>query len=685
MRSLLLVTSEEAVHSRLLRGCPDYSIFLAASDNEALKTLRLTEVNLVVKDVESSAHELPLFVAKARQLCPSAVIICLHHSDRVPAEMEECLETADFLLRKPLETRDLITVLRQAEDKQRLMLEVSALRAHRAAPPVNSSAEAGPVAPELPSQVLGQVVKEFAKALSASFDLPRVLSLFLDAVAEMVRPSRCALILSDPGGTTYRVRAHRGLAPHVAESVRLSADAGLPLWLQTQGRIIHGEEAQARPYDPIAREVARELATLQAVVAIPLTTRGDLTGILTLGQRITGVPYTHRETEILFNLAAHLASAVQDIALHHQLRYQKVYAERILSHMSNGVITIDRDEKVTIMNRRAEGILSLPASEILNRDLRTLPSPLGDLLYETLTGGKAVHRTEVQLALRKLLLEVSTYPITGEGQEPLGAVMVFEDLSAQRQAAEEKRQAEQFQLLTRVIARVSDEIKNPLVSINTFMELLEERYQDVEFRRLFATVVGRDVKRLIQIFEKLAALVREGGFSFETVDVRMAVEECLIDLGARTVQDAAGRVRLFSWIDEASGQELTVTVSQEAGGLVTRSNHAQLKKALAYLIWYLLRKTPGDKAAISVATARVTDVAGEKEQVIRILVSSDEVAVPEAELRRLFDLLAVVQENLIDVGPCVSQRIIEALGGHLEPTRGRRGISFVALLPITQT
>jgi nitrogen-specific signal transduction histidine kinase len=684
MKSLLLVTADEAVYSRLLRGCPDYSIFSAASDEEALKTLRLTEVDLIVKDVRATVRELPLFVAKVRQFCPLAVIICLHYAEEMTAEMDECLETADFLLRKPLETRDFTTVLRQAQDKQRLMLEVSALRTHRAAPPASSSAEVGLVSSELSSQVLGQVVKEFAKALSASFDLPRVLNLFLDAVSEMVRPSRCALLLAEPEGTTYRVRAHRGLAPHVAESVRLSAEGGLPLWLQTQGRIIHAEEAQARIYDPAVREVGRELAMLQAVVAIPLTARGDLTGILTLGQRITGIPYSHRETEVLFNLAAHLALAIQDIALHHQLRYQKVYTERILSHMSNGVITIDRDEKVTIMNHRAEEILSLPASEILNRDLRALPSPLGDLLYETLTSGKAVHRTEVPLALRKLPLEVSTYPITGDGQEPLGAVMVFEDLSAQRQAAEEKRQAEQFQLLTRVIARISDEIKNPLVSINTFVELLEERYQDVEFRRLFSTVVGRDIKRLIQIFEKLAALVREGGFTFETVDVRMAVEECLLDLGARAVQEDPGVARLFSWADEASGQELAVTVSHETGWLRTRSNHAQLKKALAYLIWYLLRKTPGEKAAISVTTGRRADAAGEKENGIRIVVSSDAAAVPEAELQRLFDLLAVVQENLIDVGPCVSQRIIEALGGRLEAARGRRGISFTALLPMTQ-
>lgn len=680
MKSLLLVTGDEAIRPRLLRGLPDYSIFLSASDEEAFRTLRVTEMDLIVKDVRPPARELPLFVAKARQFCPSAVVICLYDADDIPLEVEESLETADFLLRKPVESRELAMVLRQAQDKQRLMLEVSALRAHRVVPAANSAAEEGAAEPS--SSVLGQVVKEFAKALSASFDLSRVLNLFLEAVAEMVRPSRCAILLADPDGRTYRVRACRGLASHVVESVRLSVEVGLPLWLQTEGRIFHAQEAQARSHDPVAREVGRELATLQAVVAVPLTAHGNLAGILTLGQRITGVPYSHHETEILFNLATHLASAVEDITLHHQIRYQKAYIERILSHMSNGVITIDRDERVAIMNQRAEEILKLPAAEILNRDLRVLPSPLGDLLYETLTRRQALHRAEVPLALGKLSLEVSTYPITGEGQDALGAVMVLDDLSAQRKLAEEKRQAEQFQLLSRVIARIADEIKNPLVSINTFMELLEERYNDVEFRRHFSTVVGRDIKRMVQIFEKLATLVGESGFSFEIVDVQTVVDECLVGLGAQALEESAAGARSFSMTDEASGRQVMFAVFQEPGPLEAKSNQAQLKKALAYLIWYLMRKTPEDTVVISLATGSGADKSGEK--AIRVVIASRTAVVSQAELQRIFDLLVVVQENLIDVGPCVSQRIIEALGGRLEARRGEGEVSFTALLPATQ-
>ena len=79
------------------------------------------------------------------------------------------------------------------------------------------------------------------------------------------------------------------------------------------------EEAQAKSAEATAREIAREMAVLQAVVAIPLASHGQLVGILTLGQRITGGAYGRRETETLFNLASHLATSIRDIRVHHQL------------------------------------------------------------------------------------------------------------------------------------------------------------------------------------------------------------------------------------------------------------------------------------------------------------------------------------------------------------------------------
>ena len=671
MKSVLLVSSDEALRTRLLRALAEHSVFGVARDEEALRTLRMSPVDVVIKEARVPLRELDAFIAKARSLRPQVVIVCVMPPGEPGPDDETTLEAADFVLLQPFSSGQLRDVLRQAEEKSRLLQELVALRAVGAPPATATTGSL--LGLEVSSQSLAQVAKEFAKALAAGFDLPRVLDLFLDAVAELVRPSRSAILLADPAGRAFRVAAHRGLSPQLVAAVSLASDGGLPLWLGTEGRLLHIEEAQAQATDSLAREVTRELVVLQAVVAVPLLSHGELVAILLLGRRITGGGYSRGETEVLFNLGTHLATAIRDIRVHHLLQYQKEFSERILDRMSNGVITIAPDETVVIMNRRAEEILGMPARDVLHKDLRVLPSPLGDLLYETLARGRAVTRSEVQLALRDLPLEVSTYRVAGEGLDPLGAVLVFEDLTAQRQLAQERRRTEQLQLLTRVVARIADEIKNPLVSINAFMELLGERYDDAAFRQQFAAVVGRDVRRVVQIFDKLAALVNEGDYKRDMVDMRGLVEDCLSELGAQAVPAGDGMARLLSFADESTQKHVTVALSLEGTSLVVAGDRAMLKKAVAYLIWYLLRRTAGTAAKIAVSVSRSEDR-------VRLIVASRTADVRSEELRGIFDPIQVVQESLIDVGPCVSQRIIEGQGGRLEAKQGRGEVSFTATL-----
>jgi signal transduction histidine kinase/CheY-like chemotaxis protein len=679
MRTVLLVSPNETLRAQVVRGLGDRSVFFAASDDEALRTLRVTRVEAVVKDAAEPLREVPRFIARVRHLCPGAVVICLLPPGERAEEDENAAEAADFVLLHPFSSRHLQDVLRQAEEKLRLLDEVAAFRSGHGTTPGNGH-EGVPLGPEASSHALAQVAKEFAKALAAGFDLPRVLNLFLDAVAEMVRPSRSAILLADQHGRQYRVGAFRGLVPHVVEALTLAADSGLPLWLAAEGRLIQIDEVHGRPADRAAREIAREMTMLQAVVAIPLISHGELVAILTLGQRITGGAYSRGEAEILFSLGTHVATAIRDIRVHHLLQYQKEFSERILARMSNGVITIGPDETVVIMNRRAEEILGIAAADVLHKDLRSLPSPLGDLLFEALTRNRSVTRTEVRLALRNLPLEVSTYPVMGDGTEPMGAVVVFEDLTAQRQLAQEKRAAEQLQLLTRVVARIADEIKNPLVSINAFMELIAERYDDPSFRHQFSSVVGRDVRRLIQIFDKLATLVSEGDYKRDAVDLRAMVEECLVELGAQALPSATGEARLLSFADESTQKHVTATLSHEGTSLLVTGDRSMLKKAIAYLAWYLLRKTPGPEAKIALSISRLPG-----EDRARLTVASRTAEVRPEELHGIFDPIQVVQESLLDVGPCVSQRIIEGQGGRLDVKHGRGEVSFTVTLAAAQS
>src|SRR5207253_721055 len=548
VNTVLVVTHDDALRTSLLGALDDYSAFIAQSDTEALKILRLIDIDVVLRDCVGLPRGLEAFAGRVKEIQPSTLTVA------IGAATDEG-EAVDFRLSSGFGAPDLLGVLRHAEEKLRILRELAALRASVATP-----AEAPAARAEEPwdGAAFGRVLKEFTRAFAAGFHLPRVLEMFLDAIGELVRPTRTALLLSE--GRDYRVAAHRGLAPQIVESVRLPAAQGLAHWLATQGR-------PARVHELTDAEIVRELKLLQSVLAVPLLAHGELVAILVVGQPVVGSTYGRRETETLFDLATHLATAIRDIALHNQLTREKEFSERILEHMSSGVITIGRDQRVGTMNRRAAEILDLRAQGVVGEDLRVLPSPLGDMLYDTLRSGRAVMRADMQLALRGLWLEVSTYPVRGADALPLGAVLVFEDLTAQKELATQRRQVEQTQLLTRVVARIADEIKNPLVSINTFIELIGERYDDPDFRKHFSSVVRRDVRRLVEVFEKLAALVTEGELNFTTVDVHTVVDDV---------------VAAIQVADDSLGKPIQLEVTRDPAPLMVKVDVAQLRKALSY-------------------------------------------------------------------------------------------------------
>jgi C4-dicarboxylate-specific signal transduction histidine kinase len=106
---------------------------------------------------------------------------------------------------------------------------------------------------------------------------------------------------------------------------------------------------------------------------------------------------------------------------------------------------------------------------------------------------------------------------------------------------------------------------------------------------------------------------------------------------------------------------------------------AQLRKALLYVIRYLALNSPTDQAKVTLSVGRHEDNDGRSD--VRILVGSRTASVAPEKLQRLFDPVQMVQESLIDVGPAVSQRLIEALGGQLRLRQTRHELSFLVTLP----
>ena len=670
MRTGLLVSRDPVLAARLRRALDGtLELIGTASLAREVKTGRLLPIDLVLVDFGSAPVE-PDELVEARSRLGSAFLVGLLGSDELaPVGLERC----ELIIPLTLPDGALRAAIEQAVRFQRLGQEVASLRRERARH--EASAHAAP--PSGNGGVQGAVLKEIGKLLGSHFDLERVVDFFLDAITELVRPARGALLLADEAGR-FRVRGHRGLDPAVSEHLRLQPAEGLPAWFARNARLAVSRELEG---EPECLDAARELQVLGGEVAIPLWVHARLVGILALGPRVTGQPYGGQDLERLFTLAGQVAVVVEDISLFNAARAQHNFVEQVLAHLQSGALTIDTTGRVTLVNRRAEEILGLVRAEVVGQDLRVLPSPIGDLLYDAVRNGQELRLHEVALARRPgMPLEVSTSRIVGADGEAVGAVLILDDPAPRHLLHRERQATQTADFLSRVLLRLTDEIKNPLVSIYTFLELLPQRYDDPEFREKFFSVVSQDTQNLISLVDKLIILAGEREYKVEFCDLRELLNDAIESLAfrferPRVSQDAT--ILLLQVPDRAD--RLTTVLYTPDTDLVVRADRDQLGKAIGYLVRFLVSRVAADGR---VAIHAVPDP-GEPRTTIRLSILGKPAALTPTERERLFSPLAIASERLLDVGPSVSQKIVEAHGGTLAVGGEEGEIRFVMTLPRT--
>ena len=121
MNTILIVTSDDGLRTRLMSALSHHSVFTAPNDAEALKTLRLIEIDVVLRGGVGMPRDIESFMARVRAIAPSALTVAIG--------VTEESETADFALPVTFTQRELDGVLRRVVDKLRLTREITALRA----------------------------------------------------------------------------------------------------------------------------------------------------------------------------------------------------------------------------------------------------------------------------------------------------------------------------------------------------------------------------------------------------------------------------------------------------------------------------------------------------------------------------------------------------------------------------
>ena len=229
----------------------------------------------------------------------------------------------------------------------------------------------------------------------------------------------------------------------------------------------------------------------------------------------------------------------------------------ILSSMVEGVVAIDRDERVVHMNAAAGRMLDIEPETSVSRPIWELTriSEISTALSAALRGEDVGRRALQLVGTPDRYVELRSSPLFAGGDVAAGAVLVLHDVTRVRRLERVRRD---------FVGNVSHELKTPVTAIGGLVEtLLDDPDAPAEVRRRFLSKINKQAARLSSLVTDLLSLSRiesQGQIlELTPIDVCDVLEETVAALQPKIDK---GRVQLEARCGNGGG--LIVNGEEEA-------------------------------------------------------------------------------------------------------------------------
>jgi len=521
---------------------------------------------------------------------------------------------------------------------------------------------------------VGLTVQRANAILQAIGTLDTLLARFSAVVQDAVGAGDVTILLEEKG-------RFRQAYPHDTDENRLpdgfmrSDSATIRSLSQSQHPLIVDVLHRRQPSALLA-SAGSELLSIGVAAAVGIRSKSGLQGAMLLGPRRSGRVYGLLEQRALQIIADQLAVAIENARLYTQLQDGKLYNDILLDSLVSGVVAMDSDQRITVFNHEAGRITGLQPEALIGEGVDVLPRALARVLTTTFSTGRSSRHRDVALQLPDggtVPIQVGSSIFHGHHGLVSGALLVFSDLSLVKKLETQVRRTAHLASVGTLSAGMAHEIKNPLVTLKTFAQLLEEQYDDPEFRHTFSDLVGKEVNRIDLIVNQLLKFGRPAKAQLVRVSLRDVMEQAL-----QLVEVPMGKKRIRLVVDWRAPE------STIAG------DPRLLEQAFVnFFLNAIDAMAPNGVLAVSLRLVRhAMPGMEEREDVLpdRHLSASirdSGVGIPEAHLQQIFDPFFTTKSTGTGLGLSVVHGIIQEHGGIIDVvSEVGVGTTFSVLLPM---
>jgi len=346
-----------------------------------------------------------------------------------------------------------------------------------------------------------------------------------DASIDALTPNRISVLTRLGVGTDSYLYVARWVDPEIAAQIERANEV-----LSDYQDLLERSRANQLRFNAALLVGALVIVALAIAAALKLADRlvrpvGQLVtaaGRIEEGDFSTRVPVTETEDEVAllasaFNrMTARLEEQTGALrSVNTQLDTRRAFIEAVLSSVTAGVIALDSQNRILLINRSAEALLQQGQEELDGKALTELSPDLDEFMK----GEQQAANVLIQAGSGQRTLAVNRVRYQD------GAVLTFDDITDQ--LTDQRRAA-----WSDIARRIAHEIKNPLTPIQLAAERLQRRFgEDIAsdketFSRLTGTIVRQvgDLRRMVDEFSNFARMPKP---VFRRADVHEIARQAL--------------------------------------------------------------------------------------------------------------------------------------------------------------
>ena len=337
------------------------------------------------------------------------------------------------------------------------------------------------------------------RTVTAMLDHHEVLSAVVDEAVRLTGAEEGSLLLLDEATGELYMRASKNFDEVFARTFRLQIDDSLA------GQVI----ASGKPVllDEQTPQKIKTAYLVHSLIYVPLTVRGKTIGVLGVDNRNAGRALSQEDVHIMTAMADYAAIAIENARLFNSSEVERRKLETILAKVENGVIVVDPENRLLIMNRTARDAFRVNGNWKGRQVREVITEPR--MLALLRASGAVSRREEVELDDGRVFNAQRT-PIDGIGQ-----AVVMQDITHLK---------ELDRIKSDFVTTVSHDLRSPLTAVLGYIELIERSGELNEQQEEFIRRVQISVGHITDLVSNLLDLGRiEAGLDSAKENTPIAV------------------------------------------------------------------------------------------------------------------------------------------------------------------